>query len=84
MMEFRTDDYEAQHNDQLQTEFKLEEIFFTLENGQPLDEEELTLLRYSCGMSKKQSPKNTEAEKQRLFLLKAMTDANNLMTGNYK
>jgi hypothetical protein len=35
-------------------------------------------------MSKKQIPKNTEAEKQRLFLLKAMTDANNLMTGNYK
>ena len=54
-MEFRTeaDDYEAQHNDQLQTEFRLEEIFFALENGQPLDNEELALLRYSCGMPKK-------------------------------
>ena len=28
-------------------------IFFTLENGQPLDSEELALLRYSCGMPKK-------------------------------
>lgn len=46
------DDYEAQHNDQLQTEFRLEEIFFSLENGQPLDEEEISLLRYQCGMSK--------------------------------
>lgn len=50
------DDYEAQHNDQLQTEFRLEEIFFTLEAGQPLNEEEIALLRHECGMSKKPTP----------------------------
>lgn len=54
-MEFREqiDDYEAQHNDQLQTEFRLEEIFFALESGQPLDDEEIALLRFLCGMPSK-------------------------------
>lgn len=78
-MEFRysiKEDLLAQYNDQVQTEFRLEEIFGALERAEPLDEEEIALLRHSCGMPKK-SLTQIKAEAQKRLLRDIFIDATN-------
>lgn len=65
-----------QYNDQVQTEFRLEEIFGALERAEPLDDEEIALLRYSCGMPKK-SLTQIKAEAQKRLLRDIFIDATN-------
>jgi len=43
-------DYEAQHNDRMQTEQRLEEIMQKLEQGDVLSLEEIDLVRWGCGL----------------------------------
>ena len=50
------DDYEAQYNDQLQTEIKLEALIYELECSCMFDDDDIALLRHACGLPKKQSP----------------------------
>ena len=76
-MEFKYDmeqDYLDQYNDQVQTEFRLEEIFGALERAEPLDDEEIALLRHSCGMPKKSL---TQAAAQKRLLRDIFIDATN-------
>lgn len=48
------DDYEAQHNDRMQTEQRLESIMDKLESGDALTLEEIDLVRWGCGLQAKQ------------------------------
>jgi hypothetical protein len=78
-MELRYDmeqDLLDQYNDQVQTEFRLEEIFGALERAEPLDDEEIALLRHSCGMPKK-TIQEIKAEAQRKLLLNVFMNATN-------
>ena len=43
-------DYEAQNNDRVQTEQRLEEIMDKLERGDILSMEEVDLVRWGCGL----------------------------------
>lgn len=43
-------DYEAQNNDRMQTEQRLEEIMDKLERGDILSIEEVDLVRWGCGL----------------------------------
>jgi hypothetical protein len=43
-------DYEAQNNDRMQTEQRLEEIMDKLERGDILSMEEVDLVRWGCGL----------------------------------
>lgn len=47
------DDYEAQHNDRMQTEQRLEEVMDKLEAGDGLTNEEIDLVRWACGLPAK-------------------------------
>lgn len=47
------DDYEAQHNDRMQTEQRLEEIMEKLERGDILSMDEISLVRWGCGLPAK-------------------------------
>ncbi len=78
-MEFRysmKQDYLDQYNDQVQTEFRLKEIFGALERAEPLDDEEIALLRHSCGMPKK-TIQQIKAEAQKKLLRDIFIDATN-------
>ena len=78
-MKFRYDmeqDLLEQYNDQVQTKFRLEEIFGALERAEPLDDEEIALLRHSCGMPKK-TIQQIKAEAQKKLLRDIFIDATN-------
>lgn len=47
------DDYEAQHNDQLQMEARLEALLYEMECSCMFDDEDMALIRHACGMPKK-------------------------------